>query len=79
MAITRNLTKALVLLEAHDIVENSSECVATALHQVEWVLGRNVFNSSTCEGIGYNQQQCLLIMMSSFPVPQIPVSSSNRH
>jgi len=70
---TAILIKALVLLEAHDIVENSSECISTALHQVEWVLGRNVFNSSTCEGIGYNQQQ-MLINNDEFvpPVPQIP-------
>ncbi len=67
------LGRALVLLEAKDLVGFSKECVDTALHQVEWVLGCNPFNASTCEGVGYNQYQ-MLVNSDEFlpPVPQIP-------
>ncbi|MDD3997644.1 MAG: hypothetical protein PHH86_08035, partial [Sphaerochaetaceae bacterium] len=67
------LGRALVLLEAKDLVSFKQDCIDIALHQVEWVLGCNPFNASTCEGIGYNQYQ-MLINSDEFlpPVPQIP-------
>jgi|LSQX01.1.fsa_nt_gb hypothetical protein len=67
------LGRAIILLEAKDLVDFGDACVQVALHQVEWVLGCNPFNVSTCEGVGYNQYQ-MLINSDEFlpPTPQIP-------
>jgi hypothetical protein len=67
------LLKALFLLKSAKFTEFSNECKDVSGRQVDWVLGCNPFNASTCEGVGYNQPQ-LLINNDEFipPVPQIP-------
>lgn len=67
------LTKALFLIKAAGFTPHPSKCFEIAQRQVDWILGCNPFDASTCEGIGYNQEP-RLINPDEFipPVPQIP-------
>jgi hypothetical protein len=54
VGINANIASAGIgLLKAADIL-NNRELAATAQSQLDWIIGKNPFNSSTLIGVGYN-------------------------
>lgn len=66
------LASAIFLLKAETITGNP-RCATIAYRQLDWVLGCNPLDSSSVEGVGYNQRERLINIDEFFPpVPQIP-------
>jgi len=61
-----------IFLKKASIILNNKDYAGLAHRQLDWILGSNPFDSSSVEGLGYNQPHRGIFGEFFPPVPQIP-------
>jgi hypothetical protein len=61
-----------IFLRKAAIILDRNEFIGIAQRQLDWILGSNPYDSSTVEGVGYNQPHRGMFGEFFPPTPQIP-------